>query len=803
MPHTVRDLRAMYPGTDERIKLLRLISIQEFMSDSILPTRYRVPSKLIDPIVLTPHGEELCRHVMRARNFKWAEVRLACFLKVFHQELLIDHKATDLPRLATALNEEIEAGKILHPFTWGRDLYDKAFEIFKHVPVSLDESQTARLLEGTPRGVFQSFDLVTGPLGILTSRGIRSLPPLINVPLYHCEKISCRTVHRTYLETTSSQIHKTRARVREVLEKDFGQPASFRDFFLEIDNDFCEFYGDQKTVAEVPLLGECFTEDELNTLILVALRGKDSPLRAALSDNGIIAGNPQDYIDGLDKAGRIQSLLLLSSTELSSCIDEAIHAKVIKIPEHEVRRPRILNISGGYYNLSAECSRYGVRSLPDDTSLAVVRLQRLISSIYDLSDATSRRDLDWRLRRVEGKSTEERLDQFLRSEEPVEVLRHLVLVGPGPTTLAAEKCGIPDSLELERLEDSEILNLLLWKLGFNVKSTDEAFGPLRKNQEVFAQAVAGVTAYSETEKYEIKRESSPLFSSIEGALDATLAFSTWALTFDHWSAKSRFVYRHSEAREQMAKILNSSSARRSPSTGELVIYDAQGKNTLAPLISGFARLKKFLSTALDDADQYRRQESEMPSYAASAELTPFGFSHTMPFLDLGADSQETIIDLLGEITRILESGNVSNVRNQLQHSRDDFPTKDELTQFLDSITKFIDVTERSGLCPMAFRPAGHFRDSAGRASFYFKDYREREYIAQRPSGIGRSGMPGLARDQFIIPAARLKESAEVLRFSIGTRSTYDEIWADWPKYRASIDGESELMPSIDEAARVS
>jgi hypothetical protein len=64
-------------------------------------------------------------------------------------------------------------------------------------------------------------------------------------------------------------------------------------------------------------------------------------------------------------------------------------------------------------------------------------------------------------------------------------------------------------------------------------------------------------------------------------------------------------------------------------------------------------------------------------------------------------------------------------------------------------------------------------------------------------------MPGLARDQFIIPIARLKESAEVLRFSIGTRFTYDDVWADWPKCRASVDGASELMRPAGEAAQVS
>ena len=798
MVHTVRDLRALYPGTDERRKLLRLIALQEFMGSSILPARYRVPAKLVDPIALTPQGEDLCKRVMRVGNFKWAEVRLACFLRISHHELLVDHEETDTESLLQALNEEIKAGKILHPYIWGRELYDKAFELFKHEPASLSESQTAQLLRNTPRGVFQSFDLVTGPLGILTSREKRTLPPLVNAPLYHCDKRSCRTIHRTYLETTDSQIHKTRERVREVLEKEYGPESAFGDFFIEIDHKLTNFYSDQKGSALVPLLGECFTQGELDEIIITALKGKDSPLRSALESNGIKVGNPQSFAEGLERAAKVQALTLLSDKELSSCVDEAIHSKGIRIPEHEIRRPKILDISPGAYSLSAECSRYGVRLLPADISLPIIRLQRLISTIYDLKDEAARKDLDWKLRRVEGNSAEERLDRFVRNEEPSEVLRHLVLVGPTPTAVAAEKCGIPPVLELDRLEDSEILNILLWKLGFSVASTDEAFGPLRRNHEAFARAVAGTAAYTESDRYEIKRESSPLFSSIESALDATLAFTTWALTFDHWSAESRFSYIHADARVQMASVLNSASARRVPSAGESIIYDSQGRNTLFPLISGFARLKDYLSGLLQEADQYERPDADVPSYANPATLIPFAYKHTLPFLDLKAESQQEIISLLGEMTRLLESGRVASVRNRLQHSRDDFPTKDELLQFLDAISNFLELAERSGLCPIIFRPAGKYQDSSGRSSYHFKDYRDREYTAQRPSGIGNSGMPALTKDQFIVPAARIRESVEVLRFSIGTHSTYDEIWSEWPKYRSSATGSSELTRSSDE-----
>ncbi|MGW7305092.1 hypothetical protein ACWGI1_05895 [Streptomyces sp. NPDC054835] len=802
MSYTAQELKEIYPDQEERKQLLRLLAIREFMADSILPGRYRVPAKLTDPITLTPEGEEYCRRLVRG-NFKWPEVRLACFLAFTHHELLVDHKNTDLPGLISAFNDELVAGKVLHPFIWGRELYDRAFEVFHHEPVSLDERQSATLLAGTPRGVWQSFDLVTGPLGILYSQGIRGLSPVVSVPLYHCEKRSCRTVHRTNLVTTESQIHKTRGKLRELLEKDHERDHAFAEFLVEIDNEFCDYYGDQQSWGEIPLLGECFSPDDLDAIVLTALNGKNSALRSALAANGIDVRKPQDFIDRLDKASKIQALMLIDSKTLTECIDESIHGNMIKIPLHEVRRPKILDISTGYYDLSAECSKYGVRAMPGDGSLAVVRLNRLISSIYDPSSPDARRDLEWRLRRVEGKSVEEKLDLYVRNEDPSEVLRHLVLVGPVPFSVAAERCGVTSSIDLARLDDSELLNILLWKLGFHVEEKDEAFGPLRKNLEVFAQAASTVTNYSEQERYEIRRESSPLFSSIEAALDATLAFTVWSLTHDHWSAQFRFTYHHASAREQMARILNDSMYRRSPSSGEAVIYDSQGRNTLFPLISGFSRFRDYLGQALRDAGRYERPDGDMPLYAKSAVLTPFAFNHTLPFLDLSSESQQQIMELLAEITRVLQGGGVSEVRNKLQHSRDDFPTRDELGDFLNAIGKFLDIAEESGLCPIIFRPAGNYRDSSGRSSYRFTDYRSRDYVAYRPSGIGSPGMPGLLAEQFIVPLARLGESREVLRFSVGTESTYNEIWEEWPKYWVSADRKSDLMRPTDVTAQVS
>ncbi|MFD9397232.1 hypothetical protein ACFWA4_00185 [Streptomyces sp. NPDC060011] len=716
---------------------------------------------------------------------------------------MVDHEATNLDDLISGLNLEMDSNRILHPFVWGRELYDKAFETLQHNPTSLDEKETAQLLADTPRGVFQSFDMVTGPLGILLSQEMRPLAPTIRLPLYHCEKRSCRIIHHVQLMTSDSQIHKTRAKTREILGKEWGEESAFGEFFSEIDNEFCGFFDDRGSLGEVPLLGECFSSEELNAVITTALRGKASPLRHALQENKIRAGSPDDFANSLDKASKIQVLMLMKRKDLTACIDETIHRGDIKIPEHEIRRPKIWQLSTGYYNLSAECSQYGFRTVPQDRSLAVVRLVRLIASIYDLGDTTSSKELAWKLRRVEGKSTKEKLDHFVRGEDPAEVLRSLVLGGPGSFSIAAAMCGLPESLEVEQLDDAEIINILLWKLGFNAKSPDEAFGPLRRNRETFARAVTSATSFGDTERYEIKRESSPLFSSIEAALDATLAFATWALTFDHWAAPSRFTYHHSDARVQMAKILNSADARHAHKADDATIYDSQGRNTLFPLISGFARLQAYLSQTVEVANQCARPESEMPAYAKLAELTPFSFVHTLPFLDLESENQESIISNLSEMTRTLESGGVSNVRNRLQHSRDDFPSKEELIKFLSAIDEFLELAEKSGLCPMIFRPAGNYRDSFGRATYRLQDYRGREYSAQRPSGTSSPGMPGLVKDQFVIPAAKLKSSGEVLRFHIGTMSAYTEIWEDWPKYRAAVDRSSEFAQSTEDVVQIS
>lgn len=402
MVYTCQELREKYSDPEEQKSLLRLYGIRKFMGYSILTARYRVPPALHEPITLTAYGEGVCRRLLRIRNFKWPEARLACFLSFYHGELLVDHRQTDTERLIFALNEEMKAGKILHPFIWGRELYDRAFDLFSNDPSELDHGDSLRLLGGTSRGIFQELDLITGPLGILRSREMRSAPSAVRIPLYHCVKRSCSVVHGTFLSTADSQISKTQAKLEEVLEKEYGVASEFYEFFDEVEDSLCDFYGDRRCVGEIPLLGECFSDTELDSVLLEALKGKGAPLREALSCNGITVGDPREFSESLARAEKIQALLLMTSRDLVRCIDRAVYTRQIDIPEHEIRNPKIMRVSSGFYDLSAECSRYGVRVMPSDSSLALVRLQRLILAIYPASDPNASRDLSWRLKKVQG-----------------------------------------------------------------------------------------------------------------------------------------------------------------------------------------------------------------------------------------------------------------------------------------------------------------------------------------------------------------------------------------------------------------
>jgi len=125
----------------------------------------------------------------------YRDARILCLLELFYLEMLIDPEATNQDELVREIGKQIKTREIMFPFTYGRVLYDKTHSMsLRDDSIEFSEKETQELLSGTPQGVFQIDDLVTGPLGLIRSKCSRYSPPL-RYARFHCADIACTSVH--------------------------------------------------------------------------------------------------------------------------------------------------------------------------------------------------------------------------------------------------------------------------------------------------------------------------------------------------------------------------------------------------------------------------------------------------------------------------------------------------------------------------------------------------------------------------------------------------------------------------------
>ncbi|MGW2712187.1 hypothetical protein ACWC4J_24870, partial [Streptomyces sp. NPDC001356] len=220
MPYSLKELQEKYPSWETRTNILRLRGIAQFMVESIVVPKYRIPPCLHEPIKFTEAGESVITAMKTSRLNQLGEIRLACFLEGYHEELFVDPDETDIDALREGLSREVKERRIIHPPVHDRGLYDRAFDIFDHGTLdTLSTEDTFRLLADAENGVFQCQDTVTGEFGALKSAEFRLIPPTDRVPLYHCHRKSCRIVHRTWLTTSHNTVLDARSKLDKRLSR--------------------------------------------------------------------------------------------------------------------------------------------------------------------------------------------------------------------------------------------------------------------------------------------------------------------------------------------------------------------------------------------------------------------------------------------------------------------------------------------------------------------------------------------------------------------------------------------------------
>ncbi len=796
---TVKELLARYDEPEHRERTLRLYELSDFLGECIIRRNYKIPDRLNDAIRLTEYGVRL---VTKAGQSKVPPkvTRLTCLLELFYLDFLVDPLETDVDEVARAIGDELLAGNILLPFMFGPGLYQVAASMFEDRTRSLPTADALRLLEGKPQGVFHFGPWLSGPLGLLKTTHRRSIPPTRRVPLQHCHDVACRVVHTTHLQSdANAEINRRRSEVTEILREESDKPSEFGAYIAELMRDAEANFDDQNCESLPYLLGDALSNSEMRA-ILVQMVDSDPDALAEMDRligqtkvRSLIQEDPEsDPDDDHSHATLLQLCLLATNDSLRTAIDRIVlspqNEKGIVIPPGEVRRSVLTSASSTEFRNRPEISNLGFRvdSLGD---LGPLRLRRLVGRIFeaaptaDTSHLNDNTELNWHLRDVSGISVADRLDEYLRTSPPDEVVRRLVMSSKANVDLAYDELG----LEFVAADDETQVKRMLWKLGFDVSSDvplHQRFWHLH-DRMLFSAQNANVSTIVDQEA--VRGLGANFFVALENLLFDTVAFIAWAMTNDHVVDKHPFTYAGpGEASEVLGLVRD-----------ELLDVGARAdrkpeKWTLFPLVSSFRALRRHLESLQTKEAALGRAESDYPEFAGKTSLESFPFAHTVPFLSLTAASQQEVLNVLEQASALLLDSKVHEVRNENLHHRQGSDSYDKLLAALRGTGEAVRILEEAGFVRTLFLPDRHEGDRWGRTTHYFRNSDNREVGFRRPSSYTWLSLPNMGQAQYLVHVAKFADPNEMLRFRSNADSEFRRMWTAFPlRRRRAVDWSTE------------
>lgn len=793
---TVNQLLSVYSEPEHRERTMRLYELSEFLGECVIRRSYKIPDRLNDAIRLTDYGARLVAKAGGKTKVPPKVTRLTCLLELFYLDFLVDPMETDVDEVAAAISEELLAGNILLPFVFGPGLYQSAANLFEDRTRNLPTDDVLRLLDGKPQGVFHFGPWLSGPLGLLKTTHHRSIPPTRRVPLQHCHDVGCRAVHTTYLQSdANAEINRRRSDVTELLREESDKPSEFGAYLGELTRDIDANFDDQNCESLPYLLGDAFSDSELRALLVQLL--DDDPTVAAEMDRvvgltharSLIPEDPENGPnDGTDHATLMQLCLIATNDSLRRAIDQVVLSNRtengIHIPPGEVRRSVLTDASSTEFRNRPELSNLGFR-VDSLGVLGPLRLRRLVGGIFgaapteDAAHLDGHVELNWHLRDVSGLTVADRLDEYLRTSPPDEVIRRLVMSSKANVDIALREVG----LELVATDDDTQIKRLLWKLGFDVSSEEllhQRFWHLHERM-LFGAQNANVSTIVDQEA--VRGLGANFFVALENLLFDTVAFVAWALTNDHVVDKHPFTY------AGPAKAATVLTAVRD----ELLDVGARAdrkpeKWTLFPLVSSFRALRRHLESLQARAETYKRTEADFPEFAGRTTLESFPFAQTVPFLSLTAASQQEVLRVLEKASALLLESKVHEVRNENLHHRQGSDSYEKLLSALNGTGMAVRLLEQAGFVRTLFLPDRVEGDRWGRTTHYLRSSDNREVGFRLPSSYGWLSLPGMRQPQYLMHIAKFADPNEMLRFRVNADSEFRRLWSDFPlRRRRAVD----------------
>lgn len=763
-----------------------LFIINEFLARCILINNYKPSSKYDESICLSDTGKKLLDRLQIKFNLEENSLTEAKIALMLASEENINFELTDFDNIIKTMDKEIIGRKLLFPYLYGTELYNKFHLLFSNrsttndYEIILEEDETVNMLQVTPIGVFQIKDVIIGPFGVLKSKEIRLMPLNYSskYPLWHCSDISCYKLHNAVL-STSENIIQDLYREARIISKITVKYKKFRNNIIQI-NPY-----DYNKIDELVFLIGTFPEEELR-LLLANLIDNFKEVRQFFPNDGefkgLWHGKGEQITNSLEHNQCIQLILLYKNEMILKSLEELIFKNVIHIPETEIRKGKVMLRRRGIFNTNTQCSKYGFRTVINinkETNTALIRLKNLINELY--SNTTEKKRLEWKLRNFEGSTFNEKLGRYILTENPREIITNLIFDNQLNVNATLEYLNYSefDNL-LDPSKEDYYVNMILWKLGFEITVFPTYQSVFWKRNDQFLKVIKNNQVFHEEGRELIRSSGVNFFVSLEEILDQGLSFISWVLLSDHYFS-TNFTFTIEDARAFTSKMINDYNYKINDT--EYLRFDGEGKNTLYPLIKGFAVIAEICQNYLDSKEKYNRIESEYPSYYNKTDIYDFPFKHKALLLDLERADVNRILKLLNNIAHTLESKNISNVRNRIKHNRPihEFPTISELDDICLAINEVVQKMELEGVLPTTYINSGTENDEFGRGFVKYKNYKGSSIYLSNSSQFIRSGMPLYKKIQLILPSVHINNSIDKIRFNYLEKTRYSTYWYDYPK----------------------
>jgi hypothetical protein len=770
-------------------RILKLFSIRELYLHAIRDATFEPTSELLDSIAFTQAGENVIQMAIDELNATEQIARFSTFLLLYHHELLVDLDKTKIAGLLLSISRDILSGTLRYPWIFDHLLYDRAYETFADKPRELSVSQTNALLKDTPQGVFQVGNFVVGPFGAMQSEEKRWFVPNRTLPLYHCEDQMCGVLHAGELAQLDTKCSGLSGVLRSKLEEREGPVSQWRPwirgFFVEK-----YWYNDYALVNLVWLLGDGFSEMEFRSLGEAVLAAGKSSIRNKFAERfkDLLAAPGSSIVKQLGKPELLQLILLEQDTAIAALLDSLIEKGIIKIPATEIRYIGNGAPVNSWTGVIPECSDLGVRVIGrGSSSNALARLKRLILDIHQAEPAKAQ--LKWFLRHVDGSTVGEQLESLLSKETPATVIKEIVVSNIATLTFAlnhiqASHLSFPDN----QAQEDRFLQTLLWKIGFN-KTQFESPAKDFWNQLTRFKQVVSSTHQGSSWIPDVRSAGVNLFVGLENLLNESLCFLCWVFLSD--PLKDNHVYNrrigHSLLPAQLDGVITTD---RGP-----ILYDPAGKNTLFPLILGFNALARRVQQVRSESEAHAKPKLHLAHYHLETTLQLFPYKHYRYACDITPTDAHLLTALCEELASKLQQSKVFEIRNKLEHHNEELPKAKEMLRCADLLQEIVGTVQEKGLIPTIFALQERITDAFGRLQIVSRDGTGRPINWQpSPALVAIKSLPAINEPQLIIPAFKVPETDEPLRFGIQEDSEHTKMWEDYPKHGAPI-GTSGSDPS--------